>query len=50
MTVDMSDFDRAVAKYEEKMDIAKKMLAKNKPVEEIAEFTGLPKAKILDLK
>ena len=50
MTVDMSDFDRAVAIYGEKIEIAKKMLAKNKPVEEIAEFTGLPEAKIRDLK
>ncbi len=50
MTVDMSDFDRAVARYDEKIDIAKKMLAKNKPVEEIAEFTELPEAEIRKLK
>ena len=54
MTVDMSDFDRAVAEYTGAMkkseEIAKNMLAKNKPIEEIAEFTGLPEAKIRDLK
>ena len=51
MTVDMSDFDRAVAKYEEKMDIAKKMLEQGKfSVTDISAVTGLPEAKIRDLK
>ena len=50
MHVDMSDFDRAVAKYEEKMDIAKKMLKENISVEIISKITGLPEAKILDLR
>ena len=50
MYVDMSDFDRAAARYGEKIDIAKKMLAKNKPLEEIMEFTGLSEDKIRELK
>ena len=51
MTVDMSDFDRAVAKYEEKMDIAKKMLEQGKfSVTDISAVTGLPEAKIRELK
>ena len=49
MTVDMSDFDRAVAKYEEKMDIAKKMRDANKPIEEIIQFTGLSEGEIRKL-
>ncbi len=51
MTVDMSDFDRAVAEYSTKMDIAKKMLEQGKlSVTEISAVTGLPEAKIRDLK
>ena len=50
MHVDMSDFDRAVAKYEEKMDIAKKMLKENISVDIISKITGLPEEKIRDLK
>ena len=49
MTVDMSDFDRAVAKYEEKIEIAKKMRDANKPIEEIIEFTGLSEKTIREL-
>lgn len=49
MTVDMSDFDRAVAKYEEKTEIAKKMRDANKPIEEIIEFTGLSEKTIREL-
>ena len=51
MTVDMSDFDRAAARYGEKIDIAKKMLKQGKlSVSEISAVTGLPEAKIRDLK
>ena len=50
MTVDMSDFDRAVAKYEEKMDIAKGLLKDGVAIEIIARNTGLPEAKIRELK
>ena len=49
MTVDMSDFDRAVAKYEEKTEIAKKMRDANKPIEEIIQFTGLSEKTIREL-
>ena len=50
MTVDMSDFDRAVAKYSTKMDIAKKMLENKEPLQKIVSYTGLPEAKIRNLK
>ena len=51
MTVDMSDFDQAAARYGEKIDIAKKMLKQGKlSVSEISAVTGLPEAKIRDLK
>lgn len=51
MTVDMSDFDKAVAEYSTKLDIAKKMLEQGKlSVTEISAVTGLPEAKIRDLK
>ncbi|MBR5412658.1 MAG: PD-(D/E)XK nuclease family transposase [Fibrobacter sp.] len=51
MTVDMSDFDRAVAEYSTKLDIAKKMLEQGKfSVTDISAVTGLPEAKIRDLK
>jgi predicted transposase/invertase (TIGR01784 family) len=50
MTVDMSDFDRAVAEYSTKMDIAKKMLENKEPLQKIVSYTGLPEAKIRNLK
>ena len=46
MTVDMSDFDRAVAYFEEKSEIAKKMRDANKPIEEIIQFTDLSEEQI----
>ena len=49
MTVDMSDFDRAVTEYTTKLEIAKKMRDANKPIEEIIEFTGLSEKKIRNL-
>lgn len=50
MTVDMSDFDKAIERYEEKIEIAQKMLAKGLDISFIAEITGLPKYAILKLK
>ena len=50
MTVDMSDFDKAVAEYSTKLDIAKKMLEENISVEMIRKTTGLPEAEIRKLK
>ncbi|MBR3670883.1 MAG: hypothetical protein IKN70_12915 [Fibrobacter sp.] len=49
MTLDMSDFDRAVAEYTTKLEIAKKMRNANKPIEEIIEFTGLSEKTIRNL-
>ena len=49
MTVDMSDFDRAVAEYTTKLEIAKKMRDANMPMEKIIEFTGLSEKKIRNL-
>jgi len=49
MTVDMSDFDRAVAEYSTRLEIAKKMRDANKPIEEIVQFTGLSEKKIRNL-
>lgn len=50
MTVDMSDFDKAIERYEAKIEIAQKMLAKGLDISFIAEITGLPKYAILKLK
>jgi predicted transposase/invertase (TIGR01784 family) len=53
MTVDMSDFDEAVARYmgalNNSKEIAKKMLDANKPIEEIIQFTGLSEKTIREL-
>ncbi|MBO7059920.1 MAG: hypothetical protein J6W54_02320 [Fibrobacter sp.] len=49
MTVDMSDFDRAVARHEKAEEIAKKMRDANKPIEEIIQFTGLSEKTIREL-
>ena len=49
MTVDMSDFDRAVAEYSTKLEIAKKMRDKNEPIQKIASYTGLSEKKIRNL-
>ena len=51
MTVDMSDFDRAVARYEAIREIAKKLLAMGKmTVPEICAVTGLYKKEVLALQ
>ena len=51
MTVDMSDFDRAVARYEAVREIAKKLLAMGKmTVPEICAVTGLDKKEVLALQ
>lgn len=49
MSIDVS-FERLDAKIEKSMEIAKRMLAKNKPIEEIIEFTDLSKREILALQ
>jgi len=49
MSIDIS-FERLDAKIENSMEIAKRMLAKNKPIEEIIEFTDLSKREILALQ
>ena len=50
MHVDMSDFDEAVAKYEEKKEIAKSLLEQGKlSVSEISAATHLPEAEIRKL-
>ena len=49
MTVDMSDFDRAVARYEEKTEIAKKMRDMNVGMPIIVEATGLSEEQIREL-
>ena len=49
MTVDMSDFDKAVERYEAITEIAKKMRDANKPIEEIIQFTGLSEKTIRNL-
>jgi predicted transposase/invertase (TIGR01784 family) len=41
---------RSEGKQKEKIEIAKKMIAKDKPVEEISEFTGLSKEEIEKIK
>ena len=54
MTVDMSDFDKAVAEYKGAMkkseEIAKKMLENGADVQFVVKTTGLPEAKIRELK
>ena len=50
MTVDMSDFDKAVAEYTTKLDIAKKLLEQNVSIDVIQKSTGLSEAKIRTLK
>ena len=50
MTVDMSDFDRAVARYEAVREIAKRMLAMGDSVEKICAVTCLSKREILALQ
>jgi hypothetical protein len=53
MTVDMSDYDKAVERYEgaikKSEEIAKKMRNANMPIEEIIEFTGLSEKTIRNL-
>ena len=45
----MSDFDRAAAQYSAKLEVAKKMLEANEPIQKIVEFTGLPEGEIRKL-
>ena len=53
MTVDMSDFDEAVAKYmgalNKSKEIAKKMRDENEPVQKIVSYTGLSEEQIRKL-
>ncbi|MBR6125878.1 hypothetical protein IKQ19_20175 [Candidatus Saccharibacteria bacterium] len=49
MTVDMSDFDRAVAEYSTRLEIAKKMRDQNEPIQKIASYTGLSEKTIREL-
>ena len=49
MTVDMSDFDKAMERYEAVTEVAKKMRDANKPIEEIIQFTGLSEKTIREL-
>ena len=50
MTVDMSDFDKAIERYETTLEIAKKMLENNEPVQKIISYTGLSAHEIQNLK
>ena len=53
MTVDMSDFDEAVARYmgalNNSKEIAKKMRDQNEPIQKIASYTGLSEKTIREL-
>ena len=49
MTVDMSDFDEAVERYEAITEIAKKMRDQNEPIQKIASYTGLSEKTIRNL-
>ena len=49
MTVDMSDYDKAMERYEEKTEIAKKMRDKNVDMSIIVETTGLSEKTIREL-
>ena len=49
MTVDMSDFDEAVARYEEKREIAKKMRDMGADISFIVKVTGLPEKMVREL-
>ena len=50
----MKDIDKSYWEYgaarKTKKEIAKKMLAMNKPIDEIADLTGLPQSTVLELK
>ena len=54
MTVDMSDYDKAVERYEGAMkkseEIAKKLFAMGLSVEQICAATGLYKKQVLKLQ
>jgi hypothetical protein len=53
MTVDMSDFDKAMERYEGAMDkaeeIARKMRDENEPMQKITSYTGLSEKTIREL-
>ncbi|MBR6833671.1 MAG: hypothetical protein IKM81_09845 [Fibrobacter sp.] len=46
MTVDMSDIDKAIERYEEKREIAKKMRDKNVDISIIVDTTNLSEEEI----
>ncbi len=50
----MKDIDKSYWEYgaarKKAKEIAKKMLAMNKPIDEIADLTGLPQSTVLELK
>ena len=50
MNISLNDFDEGLAKYEKTLEIAKKMLAKGIPIEDIIEITGLSKEEIRESK
>ena len=54
MSVDMSDYDKAVAEYigamKKSEEIAKNMLENEEPLQKIVSYTGLSEAKIRELK
>ena len=54
MTVDMSDFDKAIERYEgalqKSQEIAKRMLEEGLSIEIIQKTTGLSEKEILELK
>lgn len=50
MNISLNDFDDGLAKYEKALEIAKKMLAKGIPIEEIIEITDLSEKEIRELK
>lgn len=50
MNISLNDFDEGLAKYEKTLEIAKKMLAKGIPIEDIIEITGLSEEEIRESK
>ena len=50
MTEGMKMTDMTLVAWNAKEEIARKMLAKNKPIEEIADFTGIPLYMVRELK
>ena len=50
MNISLNDFDEGLAKYEKTLEIAKKMLTKGIPIEDIIEITGLSEEEIRESK